>query len=409
MKRQTKKILLIAAAALAVICLAAGLIMFLRKDSFGYNHFTRNEAVATVNGAKITKGEYAASLSNYYTNISTYTMYAMYYGMGKYYDTSTEDGMKSLKNDILNNLIDNEAHIQMAKDLGITLTAEEQAEVAQSAKDSLSSLKDQVLQSAKSSGAQSPESYATTMLANYFSSIGINQKTFLARSEHAALAEKLAAKLQEHFAAERNVTEEELKDIYAEYAKTYYEDAYEEGAYSQNASYVLEGYTEIPYLYIPEDFLFVQVIQLSDAEKAEEILAKINGGEDFETFRISEDNESEAGKALGAHEGQPIGEHDSLFEDVVYMAANDMNVDEVQMVQATTKDSEDNDVNVYYIVKRVLGTTGTVPYEQVKSVIDDTLKSYVANNYYNEQVDAWREKANIVIDDAAIDAFDPAA
>ena len=54
------------------------------------------------------------------------------------------------------------------------------------------------------------------------------------------------------------------------------------------------------------------------------------------------------------------------------------------------------------------GTTGIVPYEEVKSVIDSTLKSYVENSYYTEKVDAWREKADIVIDDDAVNAFDPA-
>ena len=243
MKRQTKKILLVAAMALAIIVLVAGLIMLLRKDSFGDNYVTRNKAVATVNGEKITKNEYAMTLSNYYSNIDTYNLYALYYGYGQYYDTTTESGMKSLKNDILNSLIDNEVYIQMAKELGITLTSEEQAEVAQSAKDALASLKEQILESAKSSGSQNPETYATTMLANYFSSQGINQKTFLKRSEHSAMAEKYAAKLQEYFAAERNVTEAELKDVYEEYAKTYYQDAYVEGSYAQNAAYLAAGYT----------------------------------------------------------------------------------------------------------------------------------------------------------------------
>ena len=99
MKRQTKKILLIAAVALAILVLAAGLIMLLRKDSFGDNYFTRNKAIATVNGAKITKNEFAASLSNYYNNIDTYNMYAMYYGYGKYYDVNSETGVRDLKKD----------------------------------------------------------------------------------------------------------------------------------------------------------------------------------------------------------------------------------------------------------------------------------------------------------------------
>ena len=171
MKRQTKKIILFAAVALAIIVLVAGLIMLLRKDSFGDNYFTRNKTVATVNGAKISKNQFAVSLSNYYSNIDTYNMYAQYYGYGKYYDTSTEAGMKSLKNDILNSLIDNEVYIAMAKDLGITLTGEELAAVKTEAQEALTNLKDQILQSAKSSGSQNPETYATTMLANYFSNI----------------------------------------------------------------------------------------------------------------------------------------------------------------------------------------------------------------------------------------------
>lgn len=409
MKRQTKKILLIAAAVLAVIVLVAGLVMLLRKDSFGDNYFTRSKAVATVNGAKITKNEYASSLYNYYSNIDTYNMYALYYGYGQYYDTSTEAGMKSLKNAILNNLIDAEVYIQMAKDLGITLTSEEQAEVTQSAKDALANLKNQILESAKSSGSQSPETYAATMLANYYSNMGINQRIFLQRNEHSALADKYAAKLQEHFVAERNVTEDELKDIYAQYAKTYYQDGYTDGAYAQNTNYLVSGYTDIPYLYIPDTFLFVQVIQLSDADKAQQTLEKIQAGEDFETFRTAEDNESEAGKAQVSQKGLAIGENDSVFDSVVYMAAKDMNVGDVQMVQSVTKDSDDNEVNTYYIVKRVEGTTGLVPYEEVKDVVDSSLKSYVETNYYNEQVDAWRAKAAIDIDDDAVNAFDPAA
>lgn len=409
MKRQTKKIILIAAVVLAIIVLVAGLIMLLRKDSFGDNYFARNKTIATVNGAKITKNEYAVSLSNYYNNIDTYNTYALYYGYGQYYDTTTEAGMKSLKNAIMTNLINNEVYIQMAKDLGITLTSEEQAAVTQDAKDSLANLKSQILESAKSSGSQNPETYAATLLGNYFSNMGISQKTFLARSEHSALAEAYATKLQEHFTEERNVTEEELPEIYAEYVKEHYQDAYTEGAYSENASYVLSGLTEVPYLYIPEDFIFVQVIQLSDGEKAQDMLAKIEEGEDFETFRVSDDNESEAGKALATDEGQAIGEHDSVFVDAVYAAAKDLEVGAVTMTEATAQDSDGNDVTTYYIVRRVEGTTGVVPYAQVKDVIDSILKSHETSEYYSEQLNAWKDKADIVIDDDAVDAFDPAA
>lgn len=408
MNRQTKKIIAIAAAVLAIIVLAAALIMVLRKDSFGDNYFTRNKTVATVNGAKISKNQFAVSLSNYYSNIDTYNMYAQYYGYGKYYDTSTEAGMKSLKNDILNSLIDNEVYIAMAKDLGITLTAEELAEVKEEGQAALTNLKDQILESAKSSGSQNPETYATTMLANYFSNMGISQKTFLERSAHSALAQKYAAKLQEHFAEERNVTEEELKDLYAAYVQEHYVDAYTDGAYSLTESYVAQGYTDIPYLYIPDGFIFVRVIQLSDKVKATDILNKIQGGEDFETYFASDDNENTNGKALG-DKAQAIGENDSAFDAKVYEEASAAAIGDVIMVSVDGTDSDGNAATTWYIVKRVEGTTGVVPYEEVKDVIDSTLKAHEENEYYTEKLDAWREKADIVIDDDIVNAFDPAA
>ena len=153
-------------------------------------------------------------------------------------------------------------------------------------------------------------------------------------------------------------------------------------------------------------FLFVQVIQNSDAEKANEILTEIKGGKEFEDYRTAEDNDSAEGKAQAI---MAIGENDSVFDSAVYTLAKDMNVGDVDMVQAVTKDSDGNDVNTYYIVKRAEGTTGLVPYEDVKSVIDSTLKNYAESNYYTEQMEAWRAKANIVIDDDAVQAFDPAA
>lgn len=408
MKRQTKKIIGIAVVALVVIVLVAALIMVLRKDSFGDNYFTRNQAVATVNGAKITKNQYAVSLSNYYSNIDTYNMYAQYYGYGEYYDTSTEAGMKSLKNDILNSLIDNEVYIAMAKDLGITLTSEELAEVKKEGQEALTNLKEQILESAKSSGSQTPETYATTMLANYFSNMGISQKTFVERNEHAALAQKYAEKLQEHFANQRNVTEEELPEIYAEYVQEHYVDAYTDGSYTLNESYVAQGYTDIPYLYIPENFIFVRVIQLSDKLKADETLEKIQAGEDFETFFASDDNENTTGKGLG-EKPQAIGENDSAFTAQVFNEASAAAIGDVILVTEEGTDSDGNATTTCYLVKRVEGITGVVPYEDVKDVIDSTLKSHEENEYYSEQFDAWREKADIVIDDDAINAFEPAA
>ena len=171
--------------------------------------------------------------------------------------------------------------------------------------------------------------------------------------------------------------------------------------------YVANGYTDIPYLYIPEDFIFVRVIALTDGIKAKDILSKIQGGEDFETYFASDDNDNTVGKGLG-DKPQAIGEADSAFTAEVYKQAAEAAVGDVIMVTVEGTDSDGNAITTYYIVKRVEGTTGVVPYEDVKAVVDSTLKSQEESEYISEQVDAWRQKASIVIDDEAVQSFDPA-
>ena len=179
-------------------------------------------------------------------------------------------------------------------------------------------------------------------------------------------------------------------------------------AFLRSVPYVAQGYTDIPYLYIPDGFIFVRVIQLSDKVKATDILNKIQGGEDFETYFAGDDNENTNGKALG-DKPQAIGENDSAFDAKVYEEASAAAIGDVIMVSVDGTDSDGNATTTWYIVKRVEGTTGVVPYEDVKEKIDSTLKSHEENEYYTEQVDAWREKADIVIDDDIVNAFDPAA
>lgn len=401
MKRKTKKLLVAIAGALVVIMLAAGLVMLLRKDSFGDNYFTRNQAVATVNGVKITKNEFVMAVSNYYSNIDYYNMYASF-GYGTYYEKD-EAGMKALKNDILNGLIYDEVYIQMAKDLGITLTDEEKAAVKQSAQDALDSLKSQILESAQSAGYQNPETYAVTMLATYFSNMGINQRIFLKRNERAATAEKLADKIEAYYVAERNVTDDELESLYADYVKANYEDVYQDGNYSQTESYVALGYMDIPYLWIPEDFFFVRVIQLSDEDKANEIMEAIEGGADFETYFDTEDNENTTGKAMG-EKAQAIGAKDSPFNEEVYKKVGYLGVDEVALVEGVAEDG----IKTFYIVKRVEGTTGMVPYEEVKDIVADSLKSSTGKAYADEKTEEWMKNA-VVINEDLIQAYDPMA
>ena len=59
-------------------------------------------------------GEYAMALTNYYSNIDTYNMYAMYYGYGTYYDVKTEQGVQQLQEDMLSQLVSERVYIVLS-------------------------------------------------------------------------------------------------------------------------------------------------------------------------------------------------------------------------------------------------------------------------------------------------------
>ena len=123
-----KKVIITTAAILLVVILVVAAILLLKSDAFGMNSSQRKKPVAVVGGSeKITANELAIDFQNYYGNIDNYNMYALYYGVGTYHDVSTPEGVEELRQEILHELIEQRAYVCLAKEKGITLTAEEKA------------------------------------------------------------------------------------------------------------------------------------------------------------------------------------------------------------------------------------------------------------------------------------------
>lgn len=409
--KNKKRTIRIAVIAVLVIALAAAGIVLLKNDKFGYNYFERKQTIASVGNLNVTKGEFAQSFNDYYSNISTYNLYALYYGYGQYFDTSTEEGLNDLREYIIQNLLEQKAYIQMAEEMNITLTAEEEAMCKQDGQDAYDELFAQCVESAKSAGSTTPENYATTTISTYLSNMGLTKSGYIARQVEASRASMLAELVYTQLKDEKVVTDEDLPQIYADYVQKYFVDAYADGDYATYEYYRQLGTYETSYLYVPEDFVFIRAIQLNALDLAEDAMAQIESDPaQFEVLLKDEEVNLDAFiGTLDEAEGYGIGAADSLFDDAVYAAASEMEIGSVKMitVEKTTTDEDGNSTvtPVYYIIKRIEGEpAGMVAYEKVADKMHDTLINYVKTTHANEALESWMDKAGVVRDDAAIAA-----
>ena len=152
-KKKLVRNIIIAIVVIVVLAAAVTAVVLLRKDAFGLNYFERNAVVASVGAETVTYGEFVGAFMNYYSNIDTYNMYAMYYGSGTYYDTTTEEGMTNLKQDMLDELVYQRVYIALSEELGLTLSDEELAECVKAGKDAYTSLEEECAKQAESAGA----------------------------------------------------------------------------------------------------------------------------------------------------------------------------------------------------------------------------------------------------------------
>ena len=414
--KNKKKIIITVAVIILVIVLVIAAIMLLKSDTFGMNATQRKKAVAVVGTEKVTANELAVSFQNYYSNIDNYNMYALYYGYGTYHDVSTPEGVEALKKEILDDLIEERAYVAMAAEYGITLSAEEKAQCKADGAAAYDDLVAQYTDSYAKSGYSDPKSYAVSTIAQYFSNYGIGTKSEYVRrstysAEAALLAEKVNAKLKE----ESGITEADAEALYPDWA-SYYEGYYSEGMVATYDSYFMQGYQKIRYLYIPENFVFLRVITLTDEARAAELAAEIGtDAEKFETYCMSEENQDGLMPLIAADDSYAISANDSSFDPAVYEAVAAMNVGDITLVTVDVPAEEPAEgeeaaeaapTKYFYIVRRVEGNYGIAPFEKVKDTVAADVIEDAQSKFVEERVHAWiAEEGHVVTDDAAVAAI----
>lgn len=408
--KKTKKTIIIAAAIILIAGLIVAAILMLKTDSFGMNATKRKKAVAVVGGTeKITANELANSYLNYYTQIENYnSQLLMYYGVS-YYDLSTDEAKNELKNEMLDSLVEERAAIVLAGQKGITLTAEEKAECEATGKANYDSLVQEYVDGYASSGYTDAKSYALTSVAQYLIDYGFGNKTeFIRRATKSAEASALKTKLLAKLSEESGITAEKASELYADWAANF-ETNYYAGSVAQQDANFITGSASYRYLYIPEGFVFVRVINLgTDKARAEALVAEIGtDAEVFEKYCASEENTDGLMKLVAADEGYAIGESDSSFSSEVYTAAAAMNVGDIALVTvpaATTESTETESAEAsYYIIRRIDGQTGIVPFEKVSEAVVNDLVTDKQTEYAETTIHEWiSAEGNVVIDEALL-------
>lgn len=370
MKRSTL-ICLVLALALAAMPLLAGCAA---KD---------NRVVARVGDREITMQQF----TNAYRNNEAY---AVYYG----YDLSTDEGLADFQDYILDLLVNSEMLLYQADQAGITLTEEEVAEAETTGKESYDAFYDQFLQAAENAGASDVRAYANKLLTDALVDNGMTVSEVKQSYLDSARDNMIIEKLQNQILDEVQPTAEELRAMYdeelAEQQELFDETPSSYFSYATSAAY---GYSCIP-LYVPEGFFRVRQILVADEETANEVLEKLEAGEDFETL-LEEYNTDPGMESEAYANGYLVGEGANFiteFLDAALALENDGDV------SPAVQSSEG-----YHIIKRVsTEPSRVISYEEQQESLDAYFTNVLKNEHYNEVLNGWLETEGLVTRDESL-------
>lgn len=391
MKKNVRNIVIGVCVALVIIAVVVVSIL-LRPDTNGLNAFDRSKVVAKAGGQSITLGEYHMALNNAMS-------YYSYYGIT--YNLTQEE-----KDDIIDGLLINKLYVAKMRELGLDLTAEQKAEARKTAQEQLSSLEESIGEQLATSGSFSSAALQTRINDYFTRQLGMSKSQYVSYIENQQIAAYAAEIVREHYAADiENYTEDDLLAYYRETASEGM-DNYSLGSYASNMQMYSLGYMSVPALYVPEGFLYTDVVRIADATDAElnELNDKLQSGElTFEEMIEDPRNTAPMHVAANPVPGPyAIGEGDfayvSAYADL-YKTVADMNVGDIRLaVDSTTSTAEDGTEttsNVGYFLRRVDGTfcengaaSGVVSIDYYEGV-RDTIENAYRNSRFEDITDSW--------------------
>lgn len=415
-KKKLVRNIVIAAAAVLVLACVIVLSILLRDDARGLNYFERNKVVASAAGQSVKMGEYAMALDN---SLSYY----MQYGNATY----TDEELKELKTNVLQQLLDQKVYVAKMNELGLNLTAEELDACKKAADDQVTALEESLGKQMSTSGNFSKASLESQINSYFTRQLGMSKSQYKKMIAEQTKASYAAEKLEAYYDEQiKGYTEDELLDYYNTYVTENFGDTYESGMYSMYMQMYEIGYSQMPYLFVPEGFVYVDVIELNDLteEQIHAFYARYEGGESFEDLQndpLNAKNAADA-KVKGPY---AIGDLDYGYaanDPALYKTASEMEIGEVKLLIAEATEAEGTESaapaegteaaegtepvkKTAYLIRRTEGKlckdgaqTGVVDIDAYEGV-RDTIKASYENERFQNITSEWT--ADAVIDETA--------
>ena len=386
-KKKTTRNILIGVLAVLLIAAAIFLAVTLKKDSAGMNWFQRIATAASADGERVSFREYRV---NFDTSTSSYQS-----------TTLSDDQIRMLQENAARQSLIQKIYIKEAKALGLTLTDEQIASCKTSADEQLASLESYYAQSLISSGSYS-KAVLDKQINSYYQSIGMSKsayRAFLIQSMEADLYRQvLAAYYQENGsgigddeleAYYRNRVEELMTTTDAE-GNTI--PAYSDGDFWNYLMWYWYGYSSMPMCYIPEGFIYIDLITLQAGTREEimQIVTEVtNGDRSFDELLNSDENKDTVKTILNGP--YPIAEkdHSGLFsEDEIYTDAAELGIGQigVHIEEPVTADDGTTTVTAYLFRR----AEGNICYDGDRGVIKMDYFTGLKDSMIDEfRVDRW--------------------
>ena len=318
------------------------------------------------------------------------------------YDVSTDEAYRAFQDTVFDSIVNSLLPIYVAKQEGVTLTAEEEAEVQESLQQEIDSLYESYADDVDASITDEDEKRAEEekLLLADLKANGLTYDKYIKSIEDSLRDEAIANKYIESLLAEVTVTDDDVQAYYDEQL-AYYQERYEEDPanYFDDYSSFLNGGSQP--LVVPEGYNYYKHILVLDAEEGEdkdvdaivaEIYAKIEAGEDFDA--LIEEYGEDPGMQNEPYktEGYILSEANASDYYEEFSAAALALENEGDITPEAVQSSKGK-----HIIKKCGPVEAkTVTLDEVKDTIREQVETERKNDLYQEYLAQWKEEVKIV-------------
>ncbi|MGN0799944.1 MAG: peptidylprolyl isomerase [Christensenellales bacterium] len=318
------------------------------------------------------------------------------------YDVSTDEAYRAFQDMVFDSIINSMLPIYVAKQAGVTLTAEEEAEVQESLQQEIDSLYESYADDVDASITDEDAKRAEEekLLLADLKANGLTYDKYIKSIEDSLRDEAIANKYIESLLAEVTVTDDDVQAYYDE-KLAYYQERYEEDPanYFDDYSSFLNGGSQP--LVVPEGYNYYKHILVLDAEEGEdkdvdaivaEIYAKIEAGEDFDA--LIEEYGEDPGMQNEPYktEGYILSEANASDYYEEFSAAALALENEGDITPEAVQSSKGK-----HIIKKCGPVEAkTVTLDEVKDTIREQVETERKNDLYQEYLAQWKEEVKIV-------------